>query len=411
MPAQDSVILTLLQYPADIMARYYRHAAHKTRKCEASFLNPFPPLLVTGLPLPTSPSRNPEKKKIGCEVIVDGEALPEYQTQINGSTISCYIPSEHGKIFEVEALNKAYVTTTADSLVGHAIIDGRIEFASRVTLWHNHRITIVGTCRDDANDQAARFGGFTTTEEDDDSEGGNWAGDLSTIRIEVWTARWRMARSKRSKKNIHKGVQVLNVTDVVSEKAANKNGRARDTLIKLDPPAAGSSSSSNTDHDDDDDDDDHKGEWFCTPKRRYATFVFKYATPEEHPAAPEEHPADAPSASDPETTVDSSDRHLIKTDPEQMGGPSIAGAPNASSNPHPPHASLALQQDTDQVIESMAALYKNLTPEVQARLLRRLGMVKPEGNVKREADDESTAGGSQKRRKYPEDANGVVILD
>ncbi|KAJ3036887.1 hypothetical protein HDV00_002230 [Rhizophlyctis rosea] len=332
-----------------------------------------------------------EGKKIACQVTVNGQALPEYQTKVSRSTITCWIPAEHGEAFEITVVNKGYPTTNpSKSLAALPIIDGNVKF-SRQEPKYNEKITFKGKWLDDKRLQLARFNRFTTISDDDDSERGEGkAGALSTVRVEIWTARWYQCASERE------AYDQVTVSPVINEREAKEDGRTLDTLITLDPPTAV---------------DSENEDWYCENQKLYLTFLFKYATRDlliaqgtiPSLSEVEENGDDAETSSYRETTVGLIEERPLKRRRKEtpQAGP---------SNPRPPNNSSAPRQvqDEDQMVSNLSKELQNLPPAVRARVWAN---VKPEDEVKPEREDESMAGRSQQWVRYTVDADGSLILE
>ncbi|KAJ3043192.1 hypothetical protein HDV00_005512 [Rhizophlyctis rosea] len=177
-----------------------------------------------------------EERKFTCSVLVDGQPLEEWQTEVDGYTTSCWVAAEEGKRYTVRVMNKSYTTTENNNLVAQIWIDGNK--AGSMLLPYMLSQSFKGVS-EGASVRPAMFGPLATTSSEDvgsASEAPAWAKELSTIVVKIFKC-YRVLSSKP--KTAATTAATKSTTPAISgikEKIAKKNKVMCDRITNFGEP-------------------------------------------------------------------------------------------------------------------------------------------------------------------------------
>ncbi|KAJ3036886.1 hypothetical protein HDV00_002229 [Rhizophlyctis rosea] len=166
-----------------------------------------------------------EEKKIRCEVFVDGQPLPEYQVEVDGDTMTCWLAVEAGSYYEVSITNDGYPTTDEHMLGGILKLlklDGRHPNISAKHLPQGQTSMICGRWLNATTLQRLQFGRLASQREENYESSGE-PSTLSTICVSVWKARLQGPEFEKT-------AEAKTLATTVDERAVKKGGRLLDTL-------------------------------------------------------------------------------------------------------------------------------------------------------------------------------------
>ncbi|KAH9935640.1 uncharacterized protein B0H18DRAFT_976636 [Fomitopsis serialis] len=119
-----------------------------------------------------------------CEIRItcDGQELDEYDVQVNGNVVECYVLSESGKVFEIMCSN-----TSSTQISTSTAVDGRV-FPRRKALRAGRKDETLNYVVDVDNMKPLMFSDISITVTDDDNaskEPSSSANNLGLIQISV----------------------------------------------------------------------------------------------------------------------------------------------------------------------------------------------------------------------------------
>ena len=164
---------------------------------------------------------------IRCEVFVDQQALPEYQTTIDAHNASCHIAAAAGKPYEIKVTCDPSVSQ--HRMTATLYIDGRTSAAGCKWVNSSQETVFKGVVTGDTllPFQFAPLRPQQEENEDEDDEGFTHdVAAVSTIRLDVW--RVECHGSYRSYAAETPGPSKLSL----GEKEMKKGGQMRDTLTR-----------------------------------------------------------------------------------------------------------------------------------------------------------------------------------
>ncbi|KAJ3039795.1 hypothetical protein HK097_002736 [Rhizophlyctis rosea] len=155
-------------------------------------------------------------RKIRCEVVVNDQPLEEYQTEVDGSNVTCWIVAEEGKKYEVRVTNERHRCTGRNALSSGLYIDGHKKPVTGKRLSYRKTATMTGQRIDKRSKKPFLFGRLVTSAANEDSSSEQNISLLSSIQVKVW-------KVKETGRTIKSKIRRPNIGTTVNEKAATKN--------------------------------------------------------------------------------------------------------------------------------------------------------------------------------------------
>ncbi|KAJ3034517.1 hypothetical protein HDV00_004982 [Rhizophlyctis rosea] len=205
-------------------------------------------------------------KRIRCCVLVDDNRLEEYNIQVDGSVVTCYVAVEAGKPYQVQICNEGHVCTDDNALIARLYLDGIAKPFDGMVLRFGTPDVFKGRWISAGRIQRYVFKQLDVRPavEDDNPDSMSQNGDaseLSSIVVTIWRAKTRQEPTA--------GRPVLRKQTGVDERVATKSDRILDSATRLEPPKA----------------DDASGytvvtQWRgeCLDQQPYVKFIFKYGS-------------------------------------------------------------------------------------------------------------------------------------
>jgi hypothetical protein len=165
---------------------------------------------------------------IQCEVLVDQQALEEYQTIVDGHHATCHIAATPGQPYEIRV---SCESTEGTRMTATLYIDGRASAAGCKWVDHVKPVVFSGLVTGDSL-LPFQFAPLRPQQEDDDDTASatHDVSAVSTIRLDVWrvkcldTYRYSAAAAHTS--------SALPAKLSVREQQIKKGGQMRDTLTR-----------------------------------------------------------------------------------------------------------------------------------------------------------------------------------
>lgn len=163
-----------------------------------------------------------EQKQIGCRVVVDAQQLEEYQIDVEGAAMSCWVAAPLGKTYKVEVTNEAFTGTDRECLIANLFIDGGKEKIDGSRLGFYKPCVLEGRYLTSHELQPLKFSQMETRPSVRGAPARN-PSNLSTIRVEVWKA-------EQIRKSPPRQLSRVETSKLVDETLARNSGRICDRL-------------------------------------------------------------------------------------------------------------------------------------------------------------------------------------